>query len=172
MDNDWMDKLRKALLRTGHDLAGADESSVLDSAMDIAVRGCILPTVITEFPLSLSTTFITDGHYAKRAELFIAGMEIANIGCDIHDADDLHYRYSKTLDAKQQMGLPHHEIDECLIQNYLFGVPPMVGAGIGIDRLVMLLTGQTDIANTILYPDQHSKNARGGQCRCTASQEF
>jgi len=138
------------------------EVEILEKALEIATSEITAPTFVTHFPPPLKTTFIVSGDYAKRAELFIGGMEIANLGCDIYNVEELHSRYTETLEIKREMGFPTHEIDPDLLENFSYGCPPNVGAGIGVDRIVMLLTNSIDIGKIILYPHKRSKS-KGGE---------
>jgi lysyl-tRNA synthetase class 2 len=160
-ENNYLINLKKEIQRYDPCFKSNNEVEILEKALEIATSEITAPTFVTEFPLPLKTTFIVDGNSAKRAELFIGGMEIANLGCDIYNVEELHSRYTETLEIKRKMGFPTHEIDPDLFQNFSYGCPPNVGAGIGVDRIVMLLTNSIDISKIILYPHKRSTSEGG-----------
>lgn len=160
-DGNYLITLKKEIQRYDTCFKSSNEVEILEKVLEIATSEIAAPTFVTDFPLPLKTTFIVDGNYAKRAELFIGGMEIANLGCDIYNIEELHSRYTETLEIKRKMGFPPHEIDPDLLENFSYGCPPNVGAGIGVDRIVMLLTNSIDISKIILYPHKRSTSERG-----------
>lgn len=160
-DNNYLINLKKKIQRYDTCFKSNNEVEILEKALEIAASEITAPTFVTEFPPPLKTTFIVRGNYAKRAELFIGGMEIANLGCDIYNVEELHSRYTETLEIKRKMGFPTHEIDPDLLENFSYGCPPNVGAGIGVDRIVMLLTNSIDINRIILYPHKRSTSEGG-----------
>lgn len=116
------------------------------------------PTFVTEFPADFSPLAkgkAGSSAIAERFELYINGQEIANAYSELNDPvrqrEQLEkYRASRTekdKEEKEGMGL-----DESFITALEYGMPPAGGLGIGVDRLVMLLTGQTSIRNVLLFP--------------------
>ncbi len=152
--NYWQD-LESAIQSHVPSFKASLEEHVLTKALEMETCSLVNPTFVTDFPLPLATTVVTDGNHAKRAELFVGGMEMANLGCDIYEKDQLANRYQATLDMKKKLGFSAHEIDPELLQNFSYGCPPSVGAGIGIDRVIMLLTNSTHISEVILYPQKY-----------------
>lgn len=153
-ENYWQD-LEHAIQSRVPSFKAVSEVRVLIKALEMETCSLVNPTFVTDFPLPLATTFVTDGNHAKRAELFVGGMEMANLGCDIYEKDQLANRYQTTLRVKQKLGFSAHEIDPELLRNFSYGCPPSVGAGIGIDRVIMLLTNSTQISEVILYPQKY-----------------
>jgi len=113
------------------------------------------PTFITDFPKSispLSKASPTNPAIAERFELFIAGIECANGFSELNDPKE---QYERFLDQAEQRERGDEEamvLDEDYIRALSYGMPPAAGIGIGIDRLVMLLTGKRSIRDVILFP--------------------
>ncbi len=112
------------------------------------------PIFVTDYPASicpLTKRKRDDPAKAERFELFVAGMEVANAYTELNDPD-----LQADLFGKQLAGLPEEEsmakMDRDFIRALRHGMPPAGGLGIGIDRLVMLLTGSQSIREVILFP--------------------
>ena len=113
------------------------------------------PTFITEFPVDLSPLSKksdSDPNFVHRFELFIAGMEIANAFCEINDPDDQWKRFAAQEFQREVGDEEAMVIDEDYIRALSYGMPPTAGEGVGIDRLVMLLTNSRSIRDVILFP--------------------
>ncbi|OVE79758.1 lysine--tRNA ligase [bacterium J17] len=113
------------------------------------------PTFITKHPLSISPlarTSAEDARFTDRFELIAAGMEIANAFSELNDPEDQKERFLAQLKAKEQGDHEAMGLDEDFIKALEYGMPPAAGQGIGIDRLVMLLTGSSSIRDVILFP--------------------
>ena len=111
------------------------------------------PTFIYDFPTEispLSKRKADDPSLAERFELFIAGMEIANGFSELNDPDDQERRFRAQVEKGGQ-DMPK-EVDVDYIRALSHGLPPTAGEGIGIDRLVMLLTDSHAIREVILFP--------------------
>ena len=93
---------------------------------------------------------------ADRFELFIGGKEIANGFCELNDPDDQAERFKEQVKAKDTGDKEAMSYDEDYIIALEHGMPPAVGVGIGIDRLVMMITNQTSIRDVLLFPQLKS----------------
>ncbi|MGH9689206.1 MAG: lysine--tRNA ligase [Candidatus Acidiferrales bacterium] len=119
----------------------------------IAEDHLVQPTFIYDFPVEISPLAKRredDPSLAERFELFIAGMEIANGFSELNDPDDQERRFRAQVEKGGQEA--PKEVDVDYIRALSHGLPPTAGEGIGIDRLVMLLTNAHAIREVILFP--------------------
>ena len=162
--------------KTGYDLNGKSEDEIRQIAKELNIEvdetmgkgklideifgetcegSFIQPTFITDYPVEMSP--LTKAHRSKpglteRFELMVNGKELANAYSELNDPIDQEARF------QDQMRLADKGDDEAMIidQDFLralqYGMPPTSGIGIGIDRLVMLMTGQTTIGEVMFFP--------------------
>jgi len=118
------------------------------------------PTFIIDFPIEISPLAKRDPQnpdFAARFELYIAGMEVANGFNELNDPFDQAQRFHEQLEHKKKGDVEAHAFDADYVHSLEYGLPPTVGCGIGIDRLVMLCTNTTSIKDVILFPTLKKK---------------
>ncbi len=129
---------------------------------ELVEKKLIQPTFIIDFPVEISPLAKRDAKNAKiaaRFELFIAGMEIANGFNELNDPFDQAERFKDQVRAREAGDAEAQYYDADFIQALEYALPPTVGAGMGIDRLVMLMTNAPSIRDVILFPALKRKDA-------------
>ena len=113
------------------------------------------PTLVHDYPLAvspLSKGNPEDARFVERFELFIGGMELANAFSELNDPDVQAERFHAQLAAREVGDEEAHRFDADYVRALEFGLPPTGGLGLGIDRLLMLLSGNASIRDVILFP--------------------
>ena len=136
---------------------------VITKLFDVLVEPHLIqPTFITGYPAEvspLSRRSDKNPELTERFELFIAGREIANGFSELNDPEDQRSRFQQQVEDREAGDAEAHFMDDDYIEALEYGMPPTAGQGIGIDRLVMLLTDSSSIREVILFP--HMKPRTG-----------
>jgi lysyl-tRNA synthetase, class II len=152
-----LEELRSVAEDNGVEIAGPWGSGrIIEALFDSRVEHTIWdPTFVTDYPVEISPLarrHRDDDALTERFELFIAGNEYANAFTELNDPRDQRVRFLAQAAAKAAGEEEAHPIDEDYLRALEYGLPPTGGLGIGVDRLVMLLTDQIHIREVILFP--------------------
>ena len=161
---------------TGYDITGMDEDALRDVCRKLGIEvdpslgkgklideifgekcegNYIQPTFITDYPIEMSP--LTKRHrnnpeLTERFELMVNGKELANAYSELNDPIDQYERFVEQMRLSEKGDDEAMIIDHDFIRALEYGMPPTSGMGIGMDRLVMLMTGKTTIQDVLLFP--------------------
>jgi lysyl-tRNA synthetase class 2 len=139
------DSLRKTFL-------GKSVAEIFEA---VAEEHLVQPTIIYEFPTAispLSKQKPNDRDWVERFEVYAGGFELGNAFSELNDPVEQHRRFEDQLKERARGDDEAHQMDEDYVRALAYGLPPTGGEGIGVDRLVMLLTGSKSIRDVILFP--------------------
>ncbi|HEY5884023.1 MAG TPA: amino acid--tRNA ligase-related protein, partial [Pyrinomonadaceae bacterium] len=159
LDIDYSQPFRRVTMRDSVAGVAKDSGITDDNLLELfeehVEQSLLQPTFITDFPKPvspLSKASPANPAVAERFELFIAGMEVANGFSELNDPAEQYERFKDQVRQREGGDEEAMAMDEDYIRALSYGMPPAAGIGIGIDRLVMLLTNRQSIRDVILFP--------------------
>jgi len=151
------DDVRALCMKHGIEVApNMGKGKMIDELFSVLVQPeLIQPTFVTDFPVEMSPLckkHREDPRLTERFELFVAGFEVANAYSELNDPIDQRERFEEQLKLMERGDDEAMFIDQDFLRALEFGMPPTSGIGIGMDRLVMLLTDNPAIQEVLLFP--------------------
>jgi lysyl-tRNA synthetase class 2 len=164
---DELNKMRSSLETVLEDsIAGAPLGSSIYHLFEAVVEPFLIqPTIIYDYPVEvspLSKAKPDDPANVERFEFFAGGFELGNAFSELNDPVEQHKRFSQQLTERERGDDEAHQMDEDYVRALAYGLPPTGGEGLGVDRLVMLLTGSKSIRDVILFPLMRNKEQGPG----------
>ncbi|WP_020539368.1 lysine--tRNA ligase [Lewinella cohaerens] len=162
LDEDGLRKVAKEMHIEVEDSMG--KGKLIDEIFGEKVEGLLIqPTFITDYPVEMSP--LTKKHRDKeglveRFELIVNGKELANAYTELNDPIDQRERFEDQLRLADRGDDEAMVLDEDFLRALEYGMPPTSGIGIGVDRLVMLLTGQTSIQEVLFFPQMRPEKRK------------
>lgn len=160
--NTTSDELKAALKKYNIELEdGVNNGKMIDELFGAAIEPTIIqPTFVVDYPIEISPLakkHRTKDGLVERFEGYVLGREICNAFSELNDPIDQKERFLSQAALKEAGDDEATPIDDDYIRAMEFGMPPTAGLGIGIDRLVMLLTNQSSIRDVILFPQMRNE---------------
>jgi lysyl-tRNA synthetase class 2 len=148
------DEVRARAGALGIETKGVEHWKLLNEVFEKTVEPTLVdPTFVTDYPVPicpLSKAKEDDPTVAERFELFVAGMELVNAFSELNDPLDQEERFRRQVDSRDEEAPA--EVDQDYVTALLYGMPPAGGMGLGVDRLIMLLSDSASIRDVILFP--------------------
>lgn len=156
------DSLRAEMLKLKMEVdPQKDRGRLIDELISTYVEPNIIqPTFVLDYPVEMSPLAKRkpeDERLVERFEAFAGGMEIANAFTELNDPEEQRQRFQEQQRKRQAEGEVRETVDEDFLLALEYGMPPTGGLGVGVDRLVMLLTNQQSIREVILFPQLREK---------------
>ena len=122
-----------------------------DEAFKVAVRKTIRPTFVIDHPVDISPLAKKkDESTVERFQLILGGLEVVNAFSELNDPVDQKKRFEEQIERKEDS--EKHPFDQDFIKALEYGMPPTAGWGMGVDRMVMLLTGSKTLREILFFP--------------------
>jgi len=161
-DIDNIDSIRTKARQLDLDEADMDDAVVVNEVFEAAVEDNLIdPVFVIDYPAALcplAKRRKDDPRFAERFELFVAGMELANAYTELNDPVEQYDNFLTQLRGQEESIT---KMDTNYIAALKYGMPPAGGLGIGIDRLIMVLTGAASIRDVVLFPLLKPKQVQG-----------